>query len=493
MNSKPSRRDADPADMKHDGTEEPGPDASVDELEEHRRKVQAEQEERKRQVQAEQRKRQAEVEAERAERRAKAEAERAERQARAVAEKERNRIIAETDKTERQGPAGGGQPEAAPPQVRPTVAPAAVRRRHWGVLLSFLLFVIIPTAVAAWYLWERAADRYASYVGFSVRTEELGSAVELLGGIAELSGSSSSDTDVLYKFIQSQDLVRRVDAKLDLRAIWAKGNPEVDPIFAYHPPGTIEDLVDYWKRMVRVYSDSGTGLIDLTVLAFTPEDATAIAKEIYAESSAMINELSALAREDAIRYAREELGLAQEQLRDAREAMTRFRNRTQIVDPAADIQSQMGLLSSLQVQLAETLIELDILEQTTRESDPRIAQAERKVSVIEARIAEERKKLGIGSEGQEGEVFAELVGEYERLLVDREFAEQSYTAARATYDVSVAEAQRQSRYLGAHVAPTQAEKSEYPDRGVLLGLTILCLFLAWAIGVLVYYSLKDRR
>ena len=54
----------------------------------------------------------------------------------------------------------------------------------------------------------------------------------------------------------------------------------------------------------------------------------------------------------------------------------------------------MGLLNSLQAQLAETLIELDLLAETARSDDPRVEQAKRKTVVIEKRIAEERRKLG---------------------------------------------------------------------------------------------------
>ena len=47
----------------------------------------------------------------------------------------------------------------------------------------------------------------------------------------------------------------------------------------------------------------------------------------------------------------------------------------------------MGLLNSLQAQLAETLIELDLLGEIASDSDPRVAQAKRKIVVIEKRIA----------------------------------------------------------------------------------------------------------
>lgn len=380
------------------------------------------------------------------------------------------------------------------PPVAPPIPPARARPRHWGALISFVLLVLVPLGVAAWYLYERAAPRYVSTAGFSVRSEETGSAVDLLGAVSQISGSSSSDTDILYQFIQSQELVSRADEALDLRALWSKGDPDRDPVFVYHAPGTIEDLVDYWGRMVKVYSDSGTGLIDIEVQAFTPEDAQRLNAFIYDESSEMINRLSAIAREDATSYAREELAATVEQVKVAREALTRFRNETQIVDPTASIQSQMGILSSLQSQLAQTLIDLDILLQTTSSGDPRVTQAQRRIEVTEARIAEERNKLGIGGNNSaQGQAFADLVGEFERLQVDREFAEQSFAASRAAFDSAVAEARRQTRYLAAHVRPTFAESPRHPQELQLLGLLGLFLFLSWTILVLTAYALKDRR
>ncbi len=369
--------------------------------------------------------------------------------------------------------------------------PAARTGRHWGILASFILLVLAPLVVSGWYLYARAADQYASKVGFSVRQEEFNSPVDMLGGIARLSGNSSSDTDILYKYIQSQELVAAVDRDLDLRRIYSKA--ENDPVFAFDPSGSIEDLVDYWRRMVKISYDPGTGLIELRVNAFTPEDARAVAQAIFEKSAVMINELSAIAREDATRYAREELYRAEAQLKAAREALTRFRSRTRIVDPAADIEGQMGLLTTLQQQLAEALIQKDLLLETTRANDPRLAQANRRIEVIENRIEEERRKFGVGGEGADGEDYATLIAEFERLSADREFAEQAHVAARAAYEAALADAQRKSRYLAAYIKPTLAETPQYPQRAMLLGLVALFLLSFWAVGLLIYYSLRDRR
>jgi capsular polysaccharide transport system permease protein len=375
-------------------------------------------------------------------------------------------------------------------EVASAAGPARMRRRHWLLGVSFVLCVILPTLVSGYYLYTHAADQYASKVGFSVRSEETGSAFELLGNLTSISGSSSSDTDILYEFIQSQEMVEEVDAELDLRRIFSK--PDNDPVFTLDPEASIEDMVDYWSRMVRLVYDPGTGLIEVEVRAFDPLDAQKIAQNLFDRSSAMINELSAVARADVTRYAREELDQALGRLKDARKALTLFRNETQIVDPSADIQGQMGLLNSLQAQLAETLIELDLLAETARSDDPRVEQAKRKTVVIEKRIAEERRKLGVSGAG-DTRVFADLVGQFESLQVDLEFAEKAYVSALSAYDTAVAEARRQSRYLTAYLRPTLAETPQYPQREILLAVIALILFGSWTILSLVYYSLRDRR
>lgn len=377
--------------------------------------------------------------------------------------------------------------------VRPLAGPSRLKPRHLGLIASFCLLVVIPVILVTGYLRFLAADQYASSIGFSVRTEESSSAIELLGGITELSGSSSSDTDILFIYMNSQELVRRVDQEVDLRAIWSKVSTQQDPVFAFDPDGSIEDLVDYWERMVRIAYDSGTSLLDVQIKAFDPLDAQRIAEALLRECNAMINNLSAIAREDAIKYARDELEISVASLKTARQALTAFRNRTQIVDPAIDTQNQMGLLTTLQQQQAAALIELDLLEESAQESDPRIQQAQRRVAVIENRIAAERRKLGMGENAEGSDVFASLVGEYEGLIVDREFAETAYTAALASFGSAQAAARKQSRYLAAHIKPTLAETAEYPERLTLVFLITVLLTFSWAIIVLIYYSLRDRR
>lgn len=370
------------------------------------------------------------------------------------------------------------------------VGPTRPRFRHFMLILSFLLLVIAPASACIWYLYTQAKDQYGSVVAFSVRSEEFQSPLDFLGGLGQLSSGSSADTDILYEYIQSQKLVEQIDAKLDLRKVYSSVSG--DPFFTFNTNGSIEDLMQHWERMVDISYDSGTQLMQITTKAFIPQDARAIAREILLESTALINQLSAVARADATRYAQQELDTAVTRVKDARAALTRFRTRTQIIDPSANLQGQMGLLNHLEEQLANALIEADLLNQVVKSADPRLSQANRKIEVIQVRIEAERTRLA-GANGQGEGTLSTLVGEFERLMVEREFSEKAYLAALSVYDSAVAEARRQNRYLAAHIEPTLAETAQFPERGLYSSLIAVFLLFGWAVLMLVYYSLRDRR
>ena len=378
--------------------------------------------------------------------------------------------------------------------VRPTVSVAHPRRRHWLLLISFLLMVVLPTALWAWYLWVRASDQYVSTVGFSVRREDMTPAIDLLGGLAPLAGggSGASDTDILYEYIRSQDMVETIDAKLDLHARFSRDWPR-DFVFALDPEDHIEDMTDYWQRQVKVLYDTTSSLITLKVSAFTPEDAQEIAAAVFQQSSDKINELSAIARDDATKLAKAELDQTRQELTTTRQAMTAFRMKSQIVDPEADLAGQMGVLSGLQGQLAEALIAHDLLIENARPTDHRVTQSQQKIDALRRLIDAERGKFGAEGQGPDGESYAQLMAEYEKLAVDREFAEGAYRGARIAYEAALAEAQRKSRYLAAHIEPKVAQSSTEPDRPWLLIMVTAMLLAGWSILALIYYSVRDRR
>ena len=384
----------------------------------------------------------------------------------------------------------GNFPPAAP--VRQPVGFARPRRRHWLALLTLVLFVIVPTGVWGWYLWTRAVDQYTSTTQFSVRREEGGGSIDIFGGLSALGGTSgtATDTDILFEVIRSPDMVRRVSDQMDLVGAFTRAWPR-DFVFAYDPSGAQEDLTDYWNRQVKVLLDTNAGIITVRSSAFTPDDALRVSQAVLSESEKIVNALSDKALQDATSLAERQLFKTRDELLTARQEMTAFRIRTRILDPSADLGTQMEILANLQGALTQQQVALDQLRVNARAGDQRIIQAEQKIEALNRQIEEERSKFS--GDTPEGESYATLMQEYEKLAVDLQFAESANTASRVAYEGALQNAQRQSRYLAAHIQPTAAQKSLTPDRPWLLALGFGLTFVLWSIAMLVYYSIRDRR
>lgn len=404
------------------------------------------------------------------------------------------------DEDEERGPGGrrrgrrgrnnGKSSDASNYVVADTVSDAQMRPRHYGVIALFLLCVIVPAVCFSWYLWTRAVDQYESDVGFGSRTEEAASTFDFLGALGGSTQTGSKDMDILNQFIISQELVSKVDADLDLKAIWSKA--EGDPLYAFKADGTIEDLVAYWQRMVLVNYDNGTGLMNLRVFAFDPQDARNIADAVLRQSTDIINDLSKTAQEDTTRYSKESLQAAEEKLTQARLAVLDFQVRNNIVDPSNVVANQLSVISTLNQQLASAQIDFDMLNGTVPDADLRLASLSRRLEVIRKRIEEEQAKVGAsGDSGSSG--FAKLVGDFEKLKVEQDFAQQAYLSALAAHDQALTDARQKTRYLAAYVVPTLAEASTGPNRPLATFLVALIGFLSWAVMVLTYYALRDRR
>lgn len=366
------------------------------------------------------------------------------------------------------------------------------RRRRAGLWLSFVMLVVLPTAVAAWYLFEKAADQYVSYVSFAVRSPDAtvpSPVLEMFGGGAD---TTRGDSQILYEYLQSQPLVERIDDRLDLRAIY--NAPQADPLFRLGEDPSIEALVEYWNLAQTVSYDSSAGIIYAEIRAFDPDQAQSIAAAMVEESESLINDLSAKSRNDAIAFATADLEQAESRVRAVRVELQSFRGAAGTADVSLDIQSAMALVSQLRGRRAALAADYDSRREMLGADSPTLLALKRQLSAFDDQIAlEEGRIASIGSDGSaETGSLADAAGRQEELMVERQFAENMYTASLSAVEVARAEARRAQRYLAIHIRPTRADVAEHPRRWTLsIAIGIVSLVL-WSILQLIASSIRDR-
>jgi capsular polysaccharide transport system permease protein len=398
-------------------------------------------------------------------------------------------------KPAQKAPAAPGQVVDYPGGTVRPAKPASVKPRHWGLGISFLLMVVAPAIAAMLYLYTYAADQYASRMAFSIRGNETSPALSILGALSQTVSVGGTDAEIIYDFVRSQQMVEAALEALPLEEIYNR--PTEDIVFRLGEDQPIEDITDYWNWMTTVSFDAASGIVQFEARAFDPESARVIAGFVLDESTRIVNEISTQARDDAVAVARLVLEQAEDRLREIRREIRTFRDTEQELDPTLNAQASMGLMAELQQQRAQAQVELDSYLSLVGPRGPRAPALRQRIASLEQRIAQERQRLGTGATGTaptgDDRLFADLMGDYEELVVEREFAENAYVSALASFEQAQVEARRQTRFLSPHIHPTLSVEPQYPQRALLsLGVFVL-LTVAWAVLALIVYNVRDRR
>ncbi len=400
-------------------------------------------------------------------------------------------------------------------QVTPAAAGAGVKevpplpwakgKKRLRVAGSYILFVVLPTLVAALYYLLIAADQYMVETRFAVRSTAptAGSGILESLGIG-ISGASASDTYIVREYIHSREILRRIDYEIGLRPRYTK--PKLDIYAALWPSSSFEDLLEYWRSMVTVDLDRTSHILTIRTFAFAPEDARDIAAAILKESERMINDLSERARQDAVAYAKNEVRKAEERLRRIRQKLLQFRSSTQQIDPARQAQVQLTLIGKLEEQLAQMRAKLSEVRSYLSNNAPTIIFLENRIKALERQIANEKRKLGnktaagegastkrsTNAKSGSGETLSITLSEYEALLVEKEFAEKLYLSTLSGLEQARLLANRQQRYLATFVRPYLPDEALYPKATRNTIFIFLSLTLIWALALLMIQSVRDR-
>lgn len=374
------------------------------------------------------------------------------------------------------------------------------RRRRW-TLVSFLFLVLAPMAAVVYYYVAVAADRYAVETKFAIRSVSGSSPTDFLGIVSTVSTATSTITDsyIVVDFIESRDLIDRLNERLDLVEIY--NHPNADILTRLDPEKTVEDVVTYMQRMISVYFDTSSQIITLEVQAFTAEDAESVSAAILDICDALVNEISERARNDAMRNAEKEVARVEAQLDDHRRALNAFRQSQQDIDPAASAGAQIQLLGQLEGQLADSRARLVSLKGFLNEDAPSVRILNSQIVALEQQLETQRNRLGSGdrpsgsspsSEGASDETLTARVGTYEDLAVDLQFLQQAYVTALASREAARLEADRAQRYLAAFVKPATPQRSTYPKRVQNILIFASFAVMLWGIGVMIVYVIREH-
>lgn len=358
--------------------------------------------------------------------------------------------------------------------------------RHVGPL--FWLTVLLPGVLGLIYFGFIASDVYISESRFVVRSPEK----PQKGGLGVLFSSAgfanaSEEVQAAQGYIKSRDALRTLDKDGLARKAW--GSERVSLFNRFDPfeiAGSFEELFLYYQDKVGAEFDSETGITTLTVRAFSAGDAQQMNRRLLEQAEALVNQLNERGQGDLVRYAEREIREAQGQARRAALALAAYRNQAGLIDPERQATVQLQMISKLQDELIGARMQLLQLS-TAASQNPQIPLLKVRIAGLQQAINEQNGQVAGNSSS-----LSAAAAQYQRLQLQREFADRQLSLALAALQDARNDARRQRAYVERVAQPSLPDDAMEPRRMRGIISTFIIGLVAWGILAMLLAGVREH-
>lgn len=369
-----------------------------------------------------------------------------------------------------------------------SLAPSRSRKWRGKFDAVFALAVIVPTALATIYYGLVASDVYISESRFVVRNPQR-QAQTGLGALLQgtMFSRSQDDTYSVNDFIRSRDALRELDAKLQVRQAFTAGSIDLFNRF----PGldwdqSFEAFHRHYLKHVGIDYDPLSSISVLRVSAYTAQDAYRINEMLLQMGERLVNNLNARSRQDLIEVATKEVRDGESRVRQSALALAQFRSRGAIFDPTSQSALQLQGRAKLQEELLAAEVQLAQVRQVSP-NNPQVGVLASRVDALRKAVAQSGEKITGGESS-----FSGKSPDYDRLVLEKAFADRQLAAALTSLDTARSEAARKQLYLERLVQPNLPDYPVEPRR-IKSAFTIFAFGLvAWGVLSLIVAGIKEH-
>lgn len=360
----------------------------------------------------------------------------------------------------------------------------------WKRTRLMLICVVVPTMLSVFYYGFMASDVYVSQSLFVVRSPER-QATSPLGLLFKGAGFSRAQDDayVVHDFMMSREALGYLENRLDIKKQFSQES--IDPFSRFagiYPDTSFESFHRYFQKHAELQIDSLSSITTLTIGAYTPQDAQQINEELLRLSEERINQLNARGRDDLVKFARQEVAEAQSRAIDASFALAHYRNRKGVIDPERQSAISLQQIAKLQSELLTAKTQLGQVMLVAKEN-PQIPSLKQMVAMLEKEIEVESAKVT----GDGRQSLASKAADFQKLALNKEFADKMLAGALTTLEQARNEAQRQQLYLERIAHPSLPDSAMQPERLRNILATLLVSLIIWGVLALLLAGVKEHH
>ena len=316
-----------------------------------------------------------------------------------------------------------------------------------AVIGSLLVCVVLPSLSSAFYYAFLASDQYVSQARFSVTVNQ----APQLDTIGALTGLASAaiirDTQIVTSYIASRAAVDALSQRIDLRRRYS--DPRYDFAARSDPSMPIEKFVRYWNGMVSTSISMPAGIVELSVKAFTPDDARLIARTVIELSEELINEQNDRINHDAMTNALAELQRSSVRLANARAALEKARNESGVIDAEKSNDALNLLLTETRGKLIALQQEYATKSKLISPSMPQMRVLKERIEGLSNQIAEIEGTVTSSKQGASS--LSSTMTRLSELELEKQISERLFAGASANLEVARLLSEQKQMYINTFV------------------------------------------
>jgi len=365
----------------------------------------------------------------------------------------------------------------------------SLKNRFSRVNRLFLVTVAVPTVLATLYFGLMASDVYVSESRIVVRSPDKPS-VTGLGALLKGAGFSRAQDDsyTVRDYVLSRDALREIDDALAVGKAYSSDS--VDRISRFGGldfDTSFEALHRYYQKKIDIQQDTTSSITTLMVRAYTAQDAQNINQKLLELSEGLVNRLNERGRQDLISAAAAEVAASEKKSKAAALALSAYRNAKGVVDPERQATVQLQQIAKLQDELIATTTQLAQLRTFTPQN-PQISALQKRASTLQAEIDAETTRVTGGERS-----LANKAAEYQRLALEREFADKQLASALASLEQARNEAQRKQVYIERIAQPSLPDVALEPRRLRSILATFVLGLVAWGVLSMLLAGVREHQ
>lgn len=347
-----------------------------------------------------------------------------------------------------------------------------------------LSIALIIATILSFYWLAIASDRYVSEAHIIIqRTDISGNTQGFdISSLLGQGGSNRNDQMLLRDYLLSVDMLKKLDAKLNLKSHYSNSNRDVISRMWSSQP-SMEWFHRHYLARTHVDYDDFNGVLVIQTEAYDAKTANAISMMLVQEGERYMNALAQnLAQTQVVFLEQQVINLGHKAL-GARQSVLDYQNKKGLVSPQAETENLVSILAKLKQEKSNLQTQRSALKAYLVATHPNVVMLDQQIASIDKQIDQEQAKL---TSLNNGKTLNRTVEEYQRLELAASLAQDIYKSALVALEKGRIEATRTIKTVSVLQAPTLPEYPLEPRRiyNTIVSL-LVCLLIAGVLHLLI--------